>query len=156
MWAYGISGAALSRCARALGRGGQIVSMAKRRIRAKRVGKKSRVPITLEQNGATSSIHMDGEVTVANAAELKLMLVQALKEGKNVRLDLESATDMDITALQLLWAAHREAKKTGVTFFTAGRVPEELSAAAVEAGLEGFPVPADASGSSLPRPFPEE
>jgi len=93
---------------------------------------------------------MDGEVTVANAAELKLMLVQALKEGKNVRLDLES------TALQLLWAAHREAKKTGVTFFTAGRVPEELSAAAVEAGLEGFPVPADASGSSLPRPFPEE
>jgi anti-anti-sigma factor len=102
------------------------------------------MPITLEQSGEKSVIHLEGEITIAQGVELKQMLVQALKEGKEVRLDLDSTTEMDVTALQLLYAADREAKKTGVRFFTAGRVPEELSAAATEAGLEGFPVAAEA------------
>jgi anti-anti-sigma factor len=101
------------------------------------------VPITFEQNEANCLIHLDGEITIAQAAELKQTLMQALKVGKDLRLDLEAATEMDITGLQLLWAADREARKLGVGFFTAGRIPEQLSAAAIEAGLEGFPVLAE-------------
>jgi anti-anti-sigma regulatory factor len=119
--------------------------MAKRCAAAEWLGRKSRVPINLEQNGAAFLIRLDAEVTIIQAAELKQLLLHALKEGKELRLDLEAATEMDITALQLLWAAHREAKKTGAAFFTAGRVPEELCAAAIDAGLEGFPVPIEAS-----------
>jgi len=103
------------------------------------------MPIIWEQSGSTCLIRLVGEVTIAQAAELKQMLIQALKEGKEVRLDLEAATEMDITALQLLWAADREAKKTAVGFFIVGHVPEGLSAAAMEAGMEGFPVPVEAS-----------
>jgi anti-anti-sigma factor len=101
------------------------------------------VPITFEQNGALGLIHLDGEVTILQAAELKQVLVQALKEGKDLRLHLEAVTEMDITALQLLLAADREAKKLGVGFFTVGSVPGELFAAAIEVGLEGFPVHAE-------------
>jgi hypothetical protein len=40
-----------------------------------------------------------------------------------------------------LWAAEREARTTGVGFSLAGPVPEPVSAALKEAGLERFPVP---------------
>ncbi len=71
---------------------------------------------TLEQNGAQCLIRMEGEITVACAAELKKALVQALARGNDLRMDLESATELDVTALQLLWVAEREARKLAVGF----------------------------------------
>lgn len=132
-------------CAGAPGQGCPPFSLAGRHVRAVWFGKKPIVPITLEQTGAMCVIHMDAEITIAQALELKQLLVQALKEGKELRLDLEAATEMDITALQLMWAGAREAKKLGVEFRTVGRVPQEISAAAIEAGLEGFPGSAEVS-----------
>ena len=58
-------------------------------------------------------------------------------------MDLESATELDVTALQLLWAAEREARGSGVGFTLAGRVPEEISVAVSDAGFKNFPVPVD-------------
>jgi len=58
-----------------------------------------------------------------------------------VRLDLERATELEGAALQLLWAGEREAKGLGSGFTLAGRVPEEISVAAGNAGFEKFPVP---------------
>ncbi len=109
-------------------------------------GKKSGVPFTLEQDGALCLIHLDGEINIAHAAQLKQLLVEALKMKKNMQLDVEQVTDLDITALQLLWAADREAKKLRLGLTVTGRIPDEIAAAAVDAGFEGFPITAEAIG----------
>ena len=99
------------------------------------------MPITLEQNEAQYLIRLESEIDITIAAELKQMLVQGLAERKDLRLDLERATELDITALQVLWAAEREARKTNVEFTTVGSVPEKISAYAIAAGFDRFPVP---------------
>ena len=60
----------------------------------------------------------------AAAAELKAVLLQALDSGKTVRVSLEAATYLDVTAIELLWAAEREAIKRGVGFTLAEPAPE--------------------------------
>jgi anti-anti-sigma regulatory factor len=70
---------------------------------------------------------MDGEVTLASAEEVKGLLLQWLSSGKDLDLDLESANQIDIAILQLLWAATREAGQAGVA------MKARLSAAAQEA-----------------------
>jgi hypothetical protein len=43
--------------------------------------------------------------------ELKTTLITAISSGKPVRVDMGRATDLDVTAVQLLWSAAREARK---------------------------------------------
>jgi hypothetical protein len=58
-----------------------------------------------------------------------------------VRVSLEGATDLDVTAVQLLWAAGRKAKGSGVAYSIADAPPELVLAALSEAGLQQFIVP---------------
>ena len=67
------------------------------------------------------------------------MLIEAMSPGKELQLDLAHASDLDVTAVQLLWAASREAEKTGVSFAVAGDVPENIRRTVCEAGFENFP-----------------
>ncbi len=97
--------------------------------------------VTLDHGEADCLIHLDGEINIASAAELKTLLVEALATGKDLRVDLERATQLDITALQLLWAAERKAAGAGSQFTVAGSVPQELADATADAGFEKFPVP---------------
>jgi anti-anti-sigma factor len=101
------------------------------------------VPITLHRNEEQCTVHLEGEIDIAGAAELKKLLLQALASGKQLRIDLEHATELDITALQLLLAAEREAHRSNLGFGLAGRLPEEISAAAMDAGFAKFLVPGD-------------
>jgi anti-anti-sigma factor len=96
--------------------------------------------ITIEANDATSAIRLEGTVDISAAAELKAVLLQALDSGKTVRVSLEAAAYLDVTAIELLWAAEREATKRGVGFTLAEPVPEGISAALLDAGFEKFPV----------------
>jgi anti-anti-sigma regulatory factor len=101
------------------------------------------VPVTLHLSEGPSVIRLEGEINITSAAELKTILLQALGSGKAVRVDLAGATELDVTALQLLWAAEREARGSSLGFALAGLVPEEVSATVLDAGFEEFPVPAD-------------
>ena len=98
------------------------------------------MPVTLEQSEVASTVRLVGEINIASAAELKKVLMEALAMGKGVRVELESVTEIDVTALQLLWAAQREAESVGVGFARSGRVQEAIAAVADEAGLDEFPV----------------
>jgi hypothetical protein len=73
---------------------------------------------------------------------LKELLMEKLKSGSAVYVALDSATGLDITAVQLLWAAAREAQRAGVEFGFKGPMPEAIRCQLDEAGLEEFPVPA--------------
>ena len=98
------------------------------------------MPITLEAEETISVIRLEGEINITCAAELKKLLLEAMTTGKDLLLDLEQATDMDIAAIQLLWATQRETERSGVKLAVQGRVPEAISAMVRDAGFERFPV----------------
>lgn len=100
------------------------------------------MPITLIQDEMDCAIKLEGSVDISVAAELKQILLEALASGKRVRVSLAGVTDMDVTAVQLLWAAVREAKATDTDFAFDGDVPEPVLAALVESGFEQLQVPA--------------
>jgi len=59
---------------------------------------------------------LEGAVDISVAAELKQSLLEALGAGKDLHISLAAVTELDVTAVQLLWAAAREAKAQGVAF----------------------------------------
>ncbi len=102
------------------------------------------MPVTVEQSAAQSVIRLEGEINIGCAAELKDLLLQGLASGKELRVNVGRASELDVTALQLLWAAEREARKSAIKFVLAGAVPDEIKTIATDAGFENFPVPTGA------------
>jgi anti-anti-sigma regulatory factor len=96
--------------------------------------------LIVEENETQSVICLEGATGIAEAARLKELLLQALKSKKEVSVSLRRATDLDVTAVQLLWASEREARSSGVTFRLAEPIPQEVSVALCDAGFEKFPV----------------
>jgi hypothetical protein len=96
------------------------------------------LPVTLEQDGALSRIRLEGAIDIGCAQELRGLLVQGLKTCSEVRVLLADATDLDVTAVELLWAARREARASTVGFAFEGQAPEPVSVALAEAGFERF------------------
>jgi anti-anti-sigma factor len=99
--------------------------------------------VILEQGDGLCVIRLEGEIGISSAAELKVILLQALASGKKVRVDLKTTTEIDITALQLLLASEREARGSGCEFVLAGPILGEVSGAAHGAGFEKFPLQLD-------------
>jgi 16S rRNA U1498 N3-methylase RsmE len=98
------------------------------------------MPVFTKQSDGISLIYLDGAITIPSAAELKLVIVQALASGQRVCFVLENATELDITALQLLWATERNAEVTSLQATISGQVPDSILTAAVNAGLQTFPM----------------
>jgi anti-anti-sigma regulatory factor len=99
------------------------------------------MPVTLQRQESTWLIRLEGRVTLTSAAELKEVLLEWLSAGKNLELDLEPAEEIDITIMQLLWAAGREAARTGVKILI--HRSSAVAMAIRDAGfdqLPGFPV----------------
>jgi anti-anti-sigma regulatory factor len=84
-------------------------------------------------------IRLQGAVDIGCAAELKAVLLQVLASKGEARISVETATGMDVTAVQLLWAAEREARGSGMVLALEGAIPEALRATLREAGFERFP-----------------
>ena len=111
------------------------------------------MPLTFDAGSTRYILRLEGEVDVTSAAELKLALIEAISSRQEVQVDLAGATDLDVTAIQLLWAANREAEKAGVRFAVTGEVSENIRNAVCEAGLENFPV-AVIPKVAQPKPAP--
>jgi anti-anti-sigma factor len=93
------------------------------------------VPITLKQSKESNMIRLEGVIDIASAAELKKLLLTAFNSGREVRVALGGATDLDVTAVQLLWAARRQAKVSGVNFAFTGQMQEQVTSALRQAGF---------------------
>jgi len=93
--------------------------------------------VTMERLESQAVIRLEGEFTLASASELKKLLLQGLASGNDLRLDLEHAEEIDVTAMQLLWATGREAARKGIGM--AIQVSDAAATAAREAGFERFP-----------------
>jgi anti-anti-sigma regulatory factor len=103
------------------------------------------VPVTLEQSETQRLIRLEGAIDITCAAELKTLLLTALGSGREICVSLQEATELDVTAVQLLWAAEREAREAGNGFAFAGPVPEAISIALGHEGFDEFPIPLDAN-----------
>ena len=97
------------------------------------------MPPVLIDSDARSVIRLEGEVGIETAEELNAMIAAALASKKELQLDLESTTDLDVTAVQLLCSAACEAKKAGTPFAVA-HLPEHIRDSIREMGLADFPV----------------
>lgn len=94
--------------------------------------------VKFDRSETPGTIHCTGVLDIACAAELKAALLQALETG-TVRVNLRDATEMDVTALQLLAAAERAAREARRAFSTEGPVPDAIRSASREAGFARFP-----------------
>jgi anti-anti-sigma regulatory factor len=96
--------------------------------------------VSLEQKGALSLIRLQGAIDIGCAQELKEVLLQGLKAGSELRVKLADVTDLDVTAVELLWAARCEARASSVEFAFEGQLPEPVSVVLAEADIETFAV----------------
>jgi anti-anti-sigma regulatory factor len=96
------------------------------------------MPVLLDESDGVFLICLEGDVNIACAAELKSLLSKALATGRELRVRLENAAELDVTALQLLYAAERVASGAGIRFTLEGLVPNEISIAIADAGFGGF------------------
>jgi anti-anti-sigma factor len=103
-------------------------------------GRSEQVPAAVEQNAEGSTVRLDGEVDIRAALEFKGVLIQALASRQELRMELGSLTTLDITTLQLLWAAERATAKCGTKLVLSGPIPEAMEEAMDLAGLERFAV----------------
>lgn len=109
------------------------------------------MPILCEELEKDYVVHLQGEIDIGCSAELKTALASAISAGKELRVQME-ATKLDVTAIQLLWAARRDAQKNGTRLSVNGDVPEEVQRAVREAGFEdlSFLMPTKSHATSTP------
>jgi anti-anti-sigma regulatory factor len=94
------------------------------------------MPVTLKLGKDKSALRLDGQIDIASAAELKQAMLDAISAGKKVSLSLQRVTDLDVTAVQLIWAAQREARSAGIEFAFDKREPQEVTASLADVGLD--------------------
>jgi anti-anti-sigma regulatory factor len=99
------------------------------------------MPVTLKTNEESSVISLEDAIDISFAAELKELLIEALHAGKEVHISLAETAELDVTAIELLWAAEREARGAGIKLALTWPAPKAVIAAVIEAGFERFPVP---------------
>jgi anti-sigma B factor antagonist len=68
----------------------------------------------------SARLAIDGEMTIYRAAELKPLVLDALKDHATLELDLSGVTELDTAGLQILVLAKQAAQAAGSTLRLAG------------------------------------
>ena len=105
--------------------------------------------ISAAVDGSRCVINLRENVDISDAVDLKQALLDAILSRKELCLDLSSVTDLDITAVQLLWAAARESRNAGIAFTLLGAVPEAVTSTVRDAGFDAFLESATTSSTQL-------
>jgi anti-anti-sigma regulatory factor len=99
------------------------------------------LPVTVERQETHWRIRLEGELAMASMAELQSALLEGLASKKELHLDMTRTDEIDLAALQLLWAAGRAAGRAGTKILA--RISDAVAATAQDAGFERFPVPVE-------------
>jgi anti-anti-sigma regulatory factor len=101
----------------------------------------SRLSIRLETKRRTNRLILAGSIDIAAATELKKLLLAAVANQKDTVVEIGAVTSVDVTTVQLLWAAERESRISGNSFSVLGPFPEGVWESLELAGFAPFPVP---------------
>jgi anti-anti-sigma factor len=85
------------------------------------------------QTGENGQINLSGELTVQYASELHAALVEAQNTVTDLVVNLEDISEVDVSCLQLMCAAHRSAVRFQKSF-ALGKVCPEVKKAVEETG----------------------
>ncbi len=72
------------------------------------------------------TVKWQGTAGIEQVNTLKDSLLDAFKKSSEVRLDISKVDDIDITGIQVILAAKKEAEKTGKEFFLTGEIPSVI------------------------------
>ncbi len=92
--------------------------------------------IVLEQIDDKMCVRLDGPIDIAVAEELRRGFLDALASGSSVVVDCGGATYLDVTAVQILWAAQQEATARHTSMVFALPIPDAIRSALADVGLE--------------------
>jgi len=95
------------------------------------------VRVALSQEAETAMIWLEGAIDITTAGDLKAALLEAIEAGSAISVVVDTATDLDVTAVQLLWAANREAKRAGIKSAVVGTWCEPVRSLLESMGLGG-------------------
>lgn len=93
-----------------------------------------------KRNKKLCRFQFEGSVDVSQAAELKKELVACIERGDEIRFNFEKAVHLDVTAVQLLWAASLEAQRRQVHASIEGELPRAILFSLSDVGFEKFPI----------------
>ena len=77
---------------------------------------KSDGPCQLIKSKNLSLIELKNSVKITQAADFKILLIEAIKENKSIRIDMSALNDLDVTTIQLLFAAKNKALANQIDF----------------------------------------
>jgi len=80
-------------------------------------------------------VSFDGSLTIDRVKEFKNELLEAFSRSDTIFLNMSRAENVDVSFIQLLYAAKKEAKKRGKSFHLTGTVHETIVRAFVLAGV---------------------
>jgi len=95
--------------------------------------------LQLEQAQNRIVIQLEDSVTLNSASELHDLLLQALNFRKPIAVDVRRVTEIDLSAIQLLFAAREEAVRMGILLSAMDSISESVRSLIRESGLDPFP-----------------
>lgn len=80
-------------------------------------------------------IALEGRADITEAEQLKSALLEAVAAPAGMRVEVSGVTAVDVTVVQLLWTAQRQARQAGKRFEMAGPWSGEAEGQLREMGL---------------------
>jgi anti-anti-sigma regulatory factor len=106
--------------------------------------------MTAMQQDKETTLNLSGHLIIDRAAELKAELVAAIAENRRVFIDLSQAEELDLSCLQLVYAARRSASAVGKELHFVGTVPARIAKRLSSSGfLKGLPEKAEELEANL-------
>jgi anti-anti-sigma regulatory factor len=91
--------------------------------------------LPMEDQKDQTTVVLTGDLKISQAGPLKDTLVQALKGGKDMALDIEQVGEVDVACLQVFCAAHRTFLQSGRRLIFNGPLPSLFQKSMEEAGF---------------------
>jgi anti-anti-sigma factor len=86
----------------------------------------------------TSTIELTGALDISSAADLRQLLMARMESSRRLCIDLSQASRVDVTAVQILWAARRHAGQHGIELHFIAPIDEEVQTSLDHAGIAPF------------------
>lgn len=80
----------------------------------------------MNDGGSAIRLSPEGSLGIDRAAALRVSLLEAFEKGGPVELDLSAVDDVDLSCVQLLYAARREAVERKLSFHLVGSLAKRL------------------------------